>query len=465
MSAVRVLRSATASVALAGMLIGGSQLVLAPIAQAKATQVSATTAVNVRSGPGTNHAILGVLRRGDLVTQTGPTQGGWAPVSYRGKQAWVSARYLQAGTVTSAAQPKASAPSSTARTTAALNVRTGPGTNFSVSTVLAKGVAVQLTGARQGAWVQANVNGVQRWVHSGWLATEASQPSDATGTTTNGTLPKVTGKARATTALMIRTASGPNFTSLGDIARGTVVDVTGVTEKGVAQIIWHDQVRWVNALYLVAIATESNVVAPEAPKTTGTRFASVALDIRTSSGPDSRTLSEVPAGTALNITGKVENGRAEIVWQGAARWVTARYLQLAKPGVVTLVTTNNTSGSLNTGGSVGLDALVPDAKRIVVDVRASYPITTVYGVRRDPLPDHPSGHAVDLMLPNYRANRELGWQVANHLKANASRYNIKYIIFAQHIWSVQRSGEGWRSMANRGGDTANHYDHVHVTVN
>jgi hypothetical protein len=29
---------------------------------------------------------------------------------------------------------------------------------------------------------------------------------------------------------------------------------------------------------------------------------------------------------------------------------------------------------------------------------------------------------------------------------------------------VQRSSEGWRWMEDRGSTTANHYDHVHVTV-
>ena len=32
------------------------------------------------------------------------------------------------------------------------------------------------------------------------------------------------------------------------------------------------------------------------------------------------------------------------------------------------------------------------------------------------------------------------------------------------IWSVERGGEGWRGMSDRGSTTANHYDHVHVTT-
>ena len=56
------------------------------------------------------------------------------------------------------------------------------------------------------------------------------------------------------------------------------------------------------------------------------------------------------------------------------------------------------------------------------------------------------------------------WQVAEFLRANYSTFGINYVIHAQQIWSVDRSGEGWRYMEDRGSTTANHYDHVHVSV-
>ena len=39
-----------------------------------------------------------------------------------------------------------------------------------------------------------------------------------------------------------------------------------------------------------------------------------------------------------------------------------------------------------------------------------------------------------------------------------------YVIWNQRIWNIQRNGEGWRYMADRGGDSANHKNHVHITV-
>ena len=64
------------------------------------------------------------------------------------------------------------------------------------------------------------------------------------------------------------------------------------------------------------------------------------------------------------------------------------------------------------------------------------------------------------MIPN----SSVGQAIANYVRANAKALGVSEVIWSQHIWTVQRSGEGWRSMSDRGSPTANHYDHVHVTV-
>ena len=100
-------------------------------------------------------------------------------------------------------------------------------------------------------------------------------------------------------------------------------------------------------------------------------------------------------------------------------------------------------------------------------VRENWPqITSIGTVRADALPDHPSGRALDLMIPNYKSSsgKELGYDVAYFFKDNAKAFGINYIIWRQRIWNIQRDKEGWRYMANRGGDSANHKNHVHISV-
>lgn len=112
-------------------------------------------------------------------------------------------------------------------------------------------------------------------------------------------------------------------------------------------------------------------------------------------------------------------------------------------------------------GSAVEQGLVPNAIKVHRDVCHRFPQVTSYGgVRPDALPEHPSGRALDIMI----SNNATGWEIARYVQANAGRLGVSQVIFDQRIWTVQRSGEGWRWMSDRGGTTANHRDHVHVTV-
>ncbi|WP_433444250.1 coiled-coil domain-containing protein [Nonomuraea sp. CA-141351] len=81
--------------------------------------------------------------------------------------------------------------------------------------------------------------------------------------------------------------------------------------------------------------------------------------------------------------------------------------------------------------------------------------------------EHPLGRACDFMLSRGGAmpsagEVERGNQIAAWAIKNAKRLGIMYIIYRQRIWHV-RTGT-WRTMSNRGGTTANHYDHPHISV-
>ena len=310
----------------------------------------------------------------------------------------------------------------------------------------------------------------------------------------------VVGQARGTTALMIRTSFTSHFGTEGDAPSGTIFDVTGRRANGMAEVIWQGRPRWVNAKYLTPVGSpkpkpskprtpakparpttpaKPKPSTPATPKVIGVRYATTALDIRTASGSSSRTVGEVTTGTALSITGVTANGRSQIVYRGQTRWVTSKWLSANKPGTTKPAASKKTkSGKTSTpsspgnwnklmaGGSEGLSGLRPSAKGLVNNVLQNFPqINTIYGVRpHDPYPDHPSGHAIDLMLPNYKSNEALGWKMAKYYQAHASELGVSYIIFHQQIWSVARDSEGWRHMEDRGGDTANHMDHVHITT-
>lgn len=83
--------------------------------------------------------------------------------------------------------------------------------------------------------------------------------------------------------------------------------------------------------------------------------------------------------------------------------------------------------------------------------------------------EHPKGRACDYMTnmngsKSTGEKKALGDATAEWIKKNADELNVKYVIWEQHIWNPDRASEGWRKQEDRGGNTNNHYDHVHLSI-
>jgi uncharacterized protein YraI len=181
------------------------------------------------------------------------------------------------------------------------------------------------------------------------------------------------------------------------------------------------------------------------------------LNLWDGSGPDASNVGLVEAGKHVLVTGRRENDRAEVVIGGKSSWVTAAYLGDEKAPKPEPVETEPSLGGQCSNG-VSIDAGRASLYDIFNAVCSNWPEITSYGTWRSD-GEHGQGRAMDIMVSG-----ATGWEVANFLRANSSALGIEYLIHARNIWSVERSGEGWRGMADRGSITANHLDHVHVTV-
>jgi hypothetical protein len=177
---------------------------------------------------------------------------------------------------------------------------------------------------------------------------------------------------------------------------------------------------------------------------------------------------DVEAGEKVLVTGRVDGPWAEVASGDQLVWVRRNGLARSKPA--------DTGGAAGTGsgatgavpaevsgapcpdGSAVESGLTANAVTVYRAVCAAFPAVTTWGGRSGS-GDHGSGHALDIMCSG-----SLGSAIATYVRANAGKLGVSYVIWAQHIWTVQRSSEGWRLMPDRGSTTANHYDHVHVTV-
>lgn len=83
--------------------------------------------------------------------------------------------------------------------------------------------------------------------------------------------------------------------------------------------------------------------------------------------------------------------------------------------------------------------------------------------------EHKEGRALDWRMDmksksqRSRVSKALSWITANNGEV-ARRLGIMYVIWNQRIWSTYYPELGWRKMANRGSYTANHKNHVHISL-
>lgn len=99
-----------------------------------------------------------------------------------------------------------------------------------------------------------------------------------------------------------------------------------------------------------------------------------------------------------------------------------------------------------------------NAQAVYRAVCAEFPVVDSYGgYRNDSDSDHGSGNAVDVMITG-----STGDAIADYVLEHADELGVKYVIWEQ---AIKYPGGSWKSMEDRGSATANHFDHVHVSVN
>jgi uncharacterized protein YraI len=142
-----------------------------------------TTLVNVRQGPGTGYASIGLLDEGSSVQVDLQSEDGtWLRIRYPAGgegYGWVAALYIRLPDGSSLPSNLTLTPAPSGRTgqvTLRLNVRRGPGTGFEELGMLEAGAVVLLTGKNTTAsWFQIEYpagSGERGWVTSQYITTE-----------------------------------------------------------------------------------------------------------------------------------------------------------------------------------------------------------------------------------------------------------------------------------------------------
>lgn len=195
------------------------------------------------------------------------------------------------------------------------------------------------------------------------------------------------------------------------------------------------------------------------------RWTTTDLNLWSSAAAGARKVGEVASGHRVLVTGRTAGHRVELVVGGRSRWVSAGYLSDSAPAAGTA--SGAAKGSSTAAGLSMAPCpdpsveyrLTPGAVYVYRSVCHAFPQITSYGGWAD-RGEHSSGKALDIMTSDVA----LGNEIAAFLQQHASELHLYDILWRQHIWTPVRSAEGWRLFADRGSPTANHMDHVHVSV-
>ena len=258
-----------------------------------APTVTALTYVNVRSGPGTNYPVLGAAPTGATGEVAGISPDGrWYAVKVKTSLtpsgiAWVSTDYVTLSNPSNAAIPVISVPPApppvtipppasgvpSAMALEAVNVRSGPSTDYPSYGVAPAGASAPVVGKSQdGTWVVVSISTSYAPDGLGWTSAAYIQLNG----TTIDSLPVVPPPAmppdvnppppepgalvvQTTEPVNVRAGPGNEFPSFGKVPAGTPLQAVGVSQDGnwVAVMIpasfVPSGIGWVSAALLAAL--------------------------------------------------------------------------------------------------------------------------------------------------------------------------------------------------------------------
>jgi hypothetical protein len=210
--------------------------------------------------------------------------------------------------------------------------------------------------------------------------------------------------------------------------------------------------------------TESPTKEPEPdpdPTVDSTLYVGTAAGLNVREGPDTDAdvVTVYAYGFEVGVTGEEDGPWLEIIHDGEVLWLSGDYLVEEEPPPLEEPDDGISSAECPSGSGVE-SGLTQDAIRVHRAVCAKFPDVDSYGGTRSGSGNHSTGQALDIMT----SSSSLGDSIAAYVRDNYKELGVSEVIWAQRIWTVERASEGWRWMEDRGSSTANHYDHVHVSV-
>lgn len=326
-----------------------------PVGDTATGTATVTTGLNLRGGPGTSYAVVTVMPAGATVELRGDPQNNFYPLSYNGATGWAAADWLSIGGGAPAPTPPppsgdgsvpvGDAATGSATTTAALNLRSGPGTTYAVRTVMPAGATVELRGDAQNGFLPLNYNGTTGWAAADWLSVGSApaptpDPQPAPG---NGTVPvgdSATGSATVTTYLNLRTGPGTTYAVVTVMPTGATVELRGDAQNGFLPLSFNGTTGWAAADWLNVGSAPAPTPPPPSgdgsvpvgDSVTGSAVTTASLNLRSGPGTTYAVRTVMPFGAGVELRGEPQNGFYPVNYQGTLGWAAGDWLAIGGSG-------------------------------------------------------------------------------------------------------------------------------------
>ena len=299
-----------------------------------AEEVSAKTTeyVNFRTGPGTNYSSKGVIPSGTGITVTDTSNSQWYAVRLSdGSTGYIYAEYISVSGSNTTEDGEVNA-----KTTADVNFRSGPGTNYNSKAVIGSGTGIIVTDTGNSQWYAVRLtNGSTGYIYAEYIRITGdvgtpSAPAEPTPAPSN---PEAEQTAKTTEYVNFRTGPGTNYSSKGVISLGTTVTVTDTSNsQWYAVRLSNGSTGYIFAQYLKLTGNTSAPTAtpaPSDPSKEQTAKTTEYVNFRTGPGTNYSSKGVISLGTTVTVT-DTSNSQwyAVRLANGSTGYIFAQYIKI-----------------------------------------------------------------------------------------------------------------------------------------
>ena len=287
-----------------------------------------TEYVNLRSGPGTSYSSKGVIASGTAITVTDTSNSEWYAVQLsNGTTGYMFSEYIKMSGSSSSSSESESAPSTestAAETTEYVNVRSGPGTNYSSKGVIASGTSLTVTDRSNSEWYAVKLsNGTTGYIFSKYISISSS--SGSSGSATESTA------AKTTEYVNVRSGPGTNYSSKGVIASGTSLTVTDRSNsEWYAVKLSNGTTGYIFSKYIsISSSSGSSGSATESTAAKTTEY----VNVRSGPGTNYSSKGVIASGTSLTVTDRSNSEWYAVkLSNGTTGYIYSIYLKITSEG-------------------------------------------------------------------------------------------------------------------------------------